>query len=152
MASRVVEVDSAMAFLWALSCFVQISINIGRFPIIVGIGILFLGIVIAVILGIVLPRRTLRGLERKGEFRTPISIIIILIGAVFVVASVLLLVSNLSIDILRLTQIFISPFAAIFFALRAFLFRRWEKKNGKWIMAATWSAKYYVQPKTQQSI
>ena len=109
MAIRLVNYDSGMAFLWGLLGFLIISTNIGHFPVNTGIGTLVLGIMTGVIVGAIIPPRLLRVIEKKGEFRTPISALLIGIGAAFVAISVLLIASNLSIDVMRLTLVFLSP-------------------------------------------
>jgi len=150
MAVRAVSLAMGTFFFWALHASLQVLINIGRFPAIVGTASLALGILTGLAIGTILPLRQLRDINRKGESRTPLSTLLIIIGVAFVVPSALLLASNFSVDVLRLTLIFLSPSPAIVLAFQAFLFRRWEKKNGKWILAATWSAKYYVQPEDEQ--
>ena len=77
---------------------------------------------------------------------------LIVIGATFVAISVPLLVSNLSLDVLRLLVVFVSTLPSVFLALRAFFFSRWEKKHGRLILAATWVNKFYLQPKIEQPL
>ena len=149
MAIRAVSLDAGASFLWALHAFLQVSINIGHFPAIVGIGTLALSIVTGVVIGAIAPLRQLRVIDKKGEARISLSTVLIVIGATFVAISVLL-ASNLSIDVLRLLLVFISPLPSIVLALRAFLFSRWEKKHGKWILTSFWVNNYYVQPKSDQ--
>jgi LytS/YehU family sensor histidine kinase len=132
--------------------FLQILTNIRHFPVNAGIGTLVSGIMTGVIVGVLMPLRLLRVIERKGEFRTPISTLLIGIGAAFVAISVLLIASNLSVDVLRLALVFLSPLPSIILAFRAFIFSRRERKHGKWILTATWSNKIYVYPKIEQPL
>jgi hypothetical protein len=72
-----------------LHAFLQVSIIIGHFPAIVGIGTLALSIVTGVVIGAIMPLRRLRVIDKKGEARISLSTVLIVIGATFVAISVL---------------------------------------------------------------
>jgi hypothetical protein len=97
-----------------------------------------------------LSRVVLRRLEMKGEMRMSISMLLIAIGALFVVASALLLFSpNAPLDVLYLMLAFVFPMPAANFAVLSLMFSDWERRNRRRIYTITWPGGLYTTPQNE---
>jgi hypothetical protein len=96
---------------------------------------------------VIVARRWLVALEKKGETRASLATILIAVGALFVFSAVwTLLAFSLSNALITVFFDFVSPFIPVLFAVQAYLFRSWERKHNKFIMSGTWTNRLYVYP------
>jgi hypothetical protein len=147
MAGGATEYYFGIAFFCAVVAVLQLGSYNFRYPLplYLAAGFFVSGVGFGVGVGSEVARRELTSIERRGEFRTSTGIVLIGIGAVFVLGAFLFLVAQ-QIPYTAFTAIFdfLSPSVPAIFASEAFLFRHWERKRKKSINLSLWSGKIYV--------
>jgi hypothetical protein len=147
MASRAADYYFGIAFLWGVIAVLRLASYNFRYPLplFVAAGLVVSGVGFGVGVGSEVARREIASIERSGEFRASTGIVLVGIGAVFVLGAFLFLFAQ-QIPYSAFTAIFdfLSPSVPAIFASEAFLFRHWERKRKKSINLSLWSGKIYV--------
>jgi hypothetical protein len=140
MSFRATYYYRGQAAAWTFMAFLAIYPNVIQYHLqfLSVLSLIIAGAIVGGGVGSGLSRVVLRRLEMKGEMRMSISMLLIAIGALFVVASALLLFSpNAPLDVLYLMLAFVFPMPAANFAVLSLMFSDWERRNRRRIYTIT---------------
>jgi len=149
MAIRVSEQYHVMSILWSILGSLQlVTTNLrGPIPFFLAIGLIASGAFFGIGCGDLFARRQLLFLEKKGEVRWSLTKTLYLVGGIFiVVAAFVFLYFFVSSTVYVIMIDFFAPFIPASFAVESTLFRNWERKHKKTILAGTWVNRLYVYP------
>jgi len=149
MAIRISDYYMGLSVAWVFLLLLQFQLVAARhlLPLYALVGLMVSGASLGVAVASVHASQRLASLEKTGEARTSWSTVLIIFGGVIVFSAVWLMVaSRLHSEVLMGAVGFLAAVTPAVYAMEAYLFRNWERKNKKRILQGLWSSRLYVCP------
>lgn len=149
MSFRATYYQRAQAGIWTLLAFLWIDITVTQLhlQLFLVFGLIIAGVIAGGGIGAGLSRMRLSRLQRNSEMRTSLATLFILVGVIFVVASVLVFFGpNAPLSILRTMFVFVAPMPAANHAVTSIMFSNWERRNRRRIFTIRWPGGFYTIP------